>query len=91
MQYFPCFKSVETTAAFTYYYDPVILQNKLTPLSIFRDLDLRKRDSKKFMFYFYVFYRVYINVQKLYGLVAYTFMDFLGQGVACVSFRTKNK
>ena len=32
------------TAAFTYYYDPVILQNKLTPLSIFRDLALRKRD-----------------------------------------------
>ena len=52
------------TAAFTYYYDPVILQNKLTPLSIFRDLALRKRDSKKFMFYFYVFYRVYANIQK---------------------------
>ena len=34
------------TAAFTYYYDPEILQNKLTPLSIFRDLALRKRDSK---------------------------------------------
>ena len=30
------------TAAFTYYYDPVILQNKLTPLSIFRDPALRK-------------------------------------------------
>ena len=30
------------TAAFTYY-DPAILQNKLTPLSIFRDLALRKR------------------------------------------------
>ena len=28
------------TAAFTYYYDPVILRNKLTPLSIFRDLAL---------------------------------------------------
>ena len=52
------------TAAFTYYYDPVILQNKLTPLSIFRDLALRKRDSKKLMFYFYVVYRVYINIQK---------------------------
>ena len=36
------------TAAFTYYYDPVILQNKLTPLTIFRDLSLRKRDSKNF-------------------------------------------
>ena len=35
-----------TTAAFTYNYDPVILQNTLTPLSIFRDLALRKRDSK---------------------------------------------
>ena len=35
------------TAAYTYYYDTAILQNKLTPLSIFRDLALRKRDSKK--------------------------------------------
>ena len=35
------------TAAFTYYYDPAILPNKLTPLSIFRDLAMRKRDSKK--------------------------------------------
>ena len=78
------------TAAFTYYYDPVILRNKLTPLSIFRDLALRKRDSKKFMFYFYVFYRVYTNIQKWYGLVVYPFMDFLGHGVACVSF-TKNQ
>ena len=52
------------TAAFSYYYDPVILQNKLTPLSIFRDLALRKRDSKKFMFNFYVFYRGYTNIQK---------------------------
>ena len=36
------------TAAFTYYmyYDPAILRNKLTPLSIFRDLALRKRNSK---------------------------------------------
>ena len=54
----------EYTAAFTYYYDPVSLQNKLTPLLIFRDLALRKRDSKKFMFYFYVFYMVYTNIQK---------------------------
>ena len=30
------------TATFTYYNDPVILRNKLTPLSIFRDLALRK-------------------------------------------------
>ena len=37
-------------AAFTYYYDPVILQNKLTPLSIFRELALRKRDSKSLCF-----------------------------------------
>ena len=35
------------TAAFTYYYDPAILRNKLTPLSIFGDLALRKRDSNK--------------------------------------------
>ena len=46
------------TAAFTYYYDPAILRNKLTPLSIFRDLALRKIDSKKLIVYFYVFYRV---------------------------------
>ena len=52
------------TAAFTYYYNPVILRNKLTPLSIFEDLALRKGDSKKFIFYFYVFYRVYTNIQK---------------------------
>ena len=79
------------TAAFTYYYDPVILRNKLTPLSIFRDLALRKGDSKKFVFYFYVFYRVYTNIQKWYGLVVYQFMDFVGHGVAWVSFRTKNQ
>ena len=36
-----------STAALIYYYDPVILRNKLTPLSIFRDLPLRKRDLKK--------------------------------------------
>ena len=29
-------------AAFTYYCDPAILRNKLTPLSIFKDLALRK-------------------------------------------------
>ena len=52
------------TAAFTYYYDPVILQNKLTHLSIFRDLALRMEIPKSFMFYFYVFYRVYANIQK---------------------------
>ena len=34
------------TAAFTYY-DTATLRNKLTPLSIFRDLALRKRDFKK--------------------------------------------
>ena len=39
-----------STAAFNYYYDPVILQNKLTPLSIFRELALRKRDSKSLCF-----------------------------------------
>ena len=77
------------TAAFTYYYDPVILRNKLTPLSIFRELALRKRDSRKFMFYFYVFYRVYTNIHKYYWLVVYPFMDFLGHSLACVSFRTK--
>ena len=52
------------TAAFTYYYDPAILRNKLTPLLIFRNLALRKRDSKKFIFYFYVFYRVYTYIRK---------------------------
>ena len=55
-------------AAFTYYYDPVILRNKLTPLSIFRNLALRKRDSKKFMFYFYVFYRLFTNIKNDMGL-----------------------
>ena len=58
------FHTLGNTAAFTYYYDPVILRNKLTPLSIFRDLGLRKRDSKKCMLYFYVLYRVYTNIQK---------------------------
>ena len=43
------------------------------------------------MFYFYVFYRVYTNIKKRYGLVVYPFMDFLGHGVACVSFGTKNQ
>ena len=76
------------TAAFTYYYDPEILQNKLTPLSIFRDLALRKGDSKKFMFYLYVFYRVYTNIPKLFGLVVYPFMDFLGDYLACARFGT---
>ena len=79
------------TAAFTYYYDPVILQNKLTPLSIFRYLALRKRDSKKIIVYFYVFYWVYTNILKLYGLVVYSFMVFLGDIVACVRFGTKNQ
>ena len=52
------------TAAFTYYYDPAILRNKLTLLLIFRDPALRKRDSKKFIFDFCVFYRVYADIQK---------------------------
>ena len=56
--------AIRHTAALTYYYDPAILQNKLTPSSIFRDLALRKGDSKKFMFYFYVFYMVHTNIQK---------------------------
>ena len=77
------------TAAFTYYYDPVFLRNRLTPLSIFRDLDLRKIDSKKIIVYFYVFYRVYTNISKLYGLVLYSFMDFLGDSDACVLFGTE--
>ena len=38
------------TAALTYYYDPVILRNKMKPLSIFRDLALRKRVSKRLCF-----------------------------------------
>ena len=50
------------TAAFTYYYDSVILRNKLSPLSIFRDLE--KERFKMFMFYLYVFYRMYTNIQK---------------------------
>ena len=53
-----------STAAFTYYYDPAILRNKLTPLSIFRDLALRERDSNKLIVYFYVFYRVYTNIPE---------------------------
>ena len=65
------------------------LQNKLTPLSIFRDLALRKGDSKKFMFYFYVLYRVYTNIPKLFGLVVYYFSDFLGDSVACARFGKK--
>ena len=70
--YSACLKaSTHNTAAFNYYYDSAIFQNKLTPLSIFRDLALRKGDSKKFMFYFYVFYRVYTNIPKLFGLVVY--------------------
>ena len=75
---------------FTYYYDPEILRNKLTPLSIFRDLPLRKRDSEKFIFYFYVFYRVYTKIHKRCRLIVYPVIDFLGHGVACVSFGTKN-
>ena len=55
---------IEYTAAFTYYCDPVILRNELTALSIFRALALRKRDSKKFMFYLYVFYWVYTDIQR---------------------------
>ena len=85
------FGVIVNTAAFTYYYDPVIFRNKLTPLSIFRDLALRKRHSKQIIVYFYVFYRVYTNIQKLYGFVVYPFMNFLGQSVACVSFRTKHQ
>ena len=77
------------TAPFTYYYDPAILRNKLRPLSVFGDLALRKRDSKKIIVYFYVFYRVYTNIPKCNGLVVYSFMDFLGDSVACVSFGTK--
>ena len=41
------------------------------------------------MFYFYVFYRVYTNIPKLFGLVVYSFMDFLGDSVACARFGTK--
>ena len=61
----------------------------MTPLSIFRDLALRKRDSKKIIVYFYVFYRVYTIIPKFYGLVVYSFIDFLGDNVACVYFGTK--
>ena len=34
--------SNQNTAAFTYYYDPVILRNKLTPLSIFERFSSEK-------------------------------------------------
>ena len=79
------------TTAFTYYYmyDPAILQNNLTSLSIFRDLVLRKGDSKKFIFYFYVFYRVYTSIPKLFGFVVYPFMDFLGDNISCARIGTK--
>ena len=86
---FSNFQSQYFTAAFTYYYDPAILRNILTPLSILRDPALRKRDSKKIIVYFYVFYRVYTNIPKLYELVVYSFMDFLGDSVARVRFGTK--
>ena len=42
--------------AFTY--DPAFLGNKLTPLSIFEDLALRKYDLETFMVHFYMFHRV---------------------------------
>ena len=48
---------VQFTAAFTYHYDPAILQNKLTPFSIFIDLAHRNLDSKELMVYFYMFQR----------------------------------
>ena len=76
------------TAAFTYYCDPAILQNKLTPLSIFRDPALRKRDSKKNI-YFCVFDRVYTNISKLNGLLVCSVMNFLGDSFACVCVGTK--
>ena len=53
------------TAAFTYYYDPAILLNKWTPLLIFKDLSLRKRNSKELIVYLYVFYRMYTNIPKM--------------------------
>ena len=62
---------------------------KMTPLSIFRDLAARKRDSKKLMVYLYVFPKVFTNIPNLFGLVHYPLMDFLGVGIACVSFETK--
>ena len=52
------------TAVFSYYHDPVILRNRWAALTIFRDLGLRKRDSKKCMFNFYVLYRVCTNIEK---------------------------
>ena len=41
------------------------------------------------MFYFYVFYRVYTYIPELFGLVVYSFMDFLGDNAACARFGTK--
>ena len=49
---------------FSYYHDPVILRNRWTLLTIFRDLGLRKSDSKKCKFNFYVLYRVCTNIEK---------------------------
>ena len=63
------------------------MRNKLTPLSIFRDLALKKRETqRKIIVYLNVFYRVYTDIPKLYGLVVYSFMDFLGDIVTCISF-----
>ena len=50
---------------------------------------MSKRDLKKIIVYLYVFYRVYTNIPNVYGLVVYSFMDFLGDSVACVRFGTK--
>ena len=40
-----------------------------------------KERFKKIMVYFCVLYRVYTNIPKLYGLLVYYVMDFLGHGV----------
>ena len=77
------------TAAFTYYYDPAILRNKLTFFNFQRPSSKKERFQKNNCS-LYVFYRVYINIQKLYGLLVYSFMDFLGFSVACVRFWNQN-
>ena len=74
----------KNTAAFTYYYGPVFLQNKLTPLLIFRDLALGKRYSNILCFTSMCFISRIIIFKKVYP-----FMKFLNHGVACVNFGTK--
>ena len=83
--------SNQNTAAFTYYYDPVILPNKLTPLSIFE-----RSSSEKVRFkivYGLLLNRCSIGCKQTFkndmDWNYIHFWDFLGDSVACVSFETK--